>query len=518
MIGIALFLLAGHEKPWDNRHSSAQAQTKGGYNVELVGWVDSVGEVSSLAASEDGRVVYASAGDTPFRDSLVVIDISNPTNPLIYKRIGHDSLGCLSVTTVEDFLYVWWGGYGSRAIYIYEIWVMDISDPLNPAFSSCPYHYEGPIKPDTMWGAGIGIHDTVLYGFGSIAAVDVSEPGNPTLISAIGGGGAARCFCYPYAFTTWPAIPYSWWYAYDLSDPSDMFLVHRDSVYEVYEPPSGIAAWEYNGKRYLYLHGGTFDYSFDVTDPTNPIQLNWGNRENPRIHEGIVRGTRYYASATGPEFVVLDLTDPVYEPIIAWYNNEVPLCGVSSPFIWVNGYVVAEVSVSSPRRHGLVIYHYKYDTIPVPEDTSVHYLEWVRTIYGRPEISFSLKSQAKVSFSLFNSAGQKAHERDLGTLSPGPHTVSLPGLKPGVYFLELRIDKRVISRKIIFTTQEGGFKRDDNPSKQAETSDKVPLRTLLHGKIVKLSIKLLQHVVCSRNEAGSLTLISKLATRPGFAL
>jgi len=71
MIGIALFLLSAQEvKPWDDR-PKALPQTKGGYNVELVGWVDSVGSVRDLAASEDGKMIYAATNT----DSLTLIDI-----------------------------------------------------------------------------------------------------------------------------------------------------------------------------------------------------------------------------------------------------------------------------------------------------------------------------------------------------------------------------------------------------------------------------------------------------------
>jgi hypothetical protein len=244
-----------------------------------------------------------------------------------------------------------------------------------------------------------------------------------------------------------------------------MFLVHRDSVYEVYEPACGIAAWEYNGKRYVYLHGGTFDYSYDVTDPTNPILLNWGVRD-PRAGICLVRGTKGYGGLSdGRHFAVFDLTDPVYIPAIAWYSNEPPLYGVFSPFIWVNGYVVTAVC-TGPLRYGLAIYHYKYDTIPpdtIPADTLPEYLEWVRTIYGRSELQFSLKNKARVSFSLFNSAGQISYEKDIGELSPGPHTIPLPGLKPGVYFLELRIGNRAIKKKIIFTEEGAFLERERRP-------------------------------------------------------
>ncbi len=65
---------------------------------------------------------------------------------------------------------------------------------------------------------------------------------------------------------------------------------------------------------------------------------------------------------------------------------------------------------------------------------------------------------------LVNSTGQRSHENDLGTISLGPHTVSLSGLKLWVYFLELRMNKEPIQNKIIFT-REGALyihEKDEN--------------------------------------------------------
>jgi hypothetical protein len=59
------------------------------WNVQLVGWIDSVGpEIGEVVASKDGKAIYASV------DSLgvVVINISDPANPYIFKVIECDTL------------------------------------------------------------------------------------------------------------------------------------------------------------------------------------------------------------------------------------------------------------------------------------------------------------------------------------------------------------------------------------------------------------------------------------------
>ncbi|MEO0181767.1 MAG: T9SS type A sorting domain-containing protein [candidate division WOR-3 bacterium] len=476
MIGIVLFLLSVQPgKPWDYTPLSPRDTS---WNVELVGWVDGVGEVEALAASEDGRVVYASAGDTPWRDSLVIVDISDPANPYIYKRIGHDKLGCDVVTVIDTFLYVQW--WGPSRVWISELWVMDIRDPLNPQLVNIAYHYESNAKDSLEWWGWDGrvyrhpSKDTIFYAFGWLKSFSISDPLNPKLIGALAISTGIQSVSWPYAFILLGGVPHSYWEIYDLSDPSHMFLVHRDSVYEPYEWPKCIAAWEYNGKRYVYIHGGaSYDYSYDVTDPTNPRLVHWGHRERGAI--SLVHGLRGYGGYYG--FAVFDLTDPYYIPVIAEYPIEPPLTYITHPYLWANGYVVTRAGIYG-GNHGLAIFHYIYDTIPEDtSDTTEHYLEWVRTIYTGPELSFSISQQAHVSFTLFNISGQKAHERDLGTLAPGPHTISLPGLKPGVYFLHLRINNKLIEKKIIFT-QEGGFYRDDNPIKPANKGSKETKRRL----------------------------------------
>ena len=101
----------------------------------------------------------------------------------------------------------------------------------------------------------------------------------------------------------------------------------------------------------------------------------------------------------------------------------------------------------------LYILHYLGDTI-IPPDTQEdgnHYLEWIRTIYGPPGLRFSLEYPAYVSFSLFGISGSKAYQEDLGYLESGPHNITLPRMRAGVYVLYMKTNDESFKTKLVFT-------------------------------------------------------------------
>jgi len=93
---------------------------------------------------------------------------------------------------------------------------------------------------------------------------------------------------------------------------------------------------------------------------------------------------------------------------------------------------------------------------PDTGDTSERYLDWVRTVYGPPGLDFSLSQEAYVSFSLYNTTGQKVYSQDLGLLEPGPHTITLQALRSGVYVLFIKTNEKNLNAKLVFTRQKGG--------------------------------------------------------------
>lgn len=228
---------------------------------------------------------------------------------------------------------------------------------------------------------------------------------------------------------------------YDVSDPTNMCRVCEKWYWAPYgQSPNTIGAWELDGKRYVYMTGVGFSWSLDVTDPHNPVVLNFGDR-GYITYGSVTHGLRFYGMGVSPyDFAVYFLEDPVYIPVVGWHEKD----SIYGPRggLWTNGYVVGYAGQQ------LAIYRYAEDTIP--QDTATKYFEWVQTAYDRPELRFSLIWKAQVSFSLFNAVGQKAFGKDLGILGPGPHTVALPGLGVGVYFLFLKANGATIRKKVVF--------------------------------------------------------------------
>jgi hypothetical protein len=129
--------------------------------------------------------------------------------------------------------------------------------------------------------------------------------------------------------------------------------------------------------------------------------------------------------------------------VVGWYEKD-SIYGLRNG-LWTNGYVVGYAGQQ------LAIFQYAGDQVkeePLPSSSVISFL---RTIYPEPGLEFSLSGQAQVSFSLFNSVGQKAYQKDLGLLEPGLHRVALPQLGTGVYFLFLSANGTRFYQKLVFT-------------------------------------------------------------------
>jgi len=472
MIGIALFLLlAQGEKSWDDRPGAVASQSQqGAYNVELVGWVKIGAAIDDLVASEDGRAIYVNTDSA----GLIVVDISDPSNPYLYKVIRHDSLRRIGpIARVENYLYVWWyDWYYKSIVVIYEWDAYDISDALNPIFIKTVYYYEGPeTKPIGRWWNALPpdpVHDTIFYAVGHFLSFNVKDPLNPQLLGIRNDPSTKHYFLYPYDYGCYSDTPYAHYYIFDLSDPRNMRLVCHDSIPASYYDIPGsvimsIAVWERpsDRRRFMYLLGYYYSRCFDVTDPTNPVLLKrWGYWEwggwcgnASMVHEDkLYSGENKYPSGEIGLVVRSPSPDPTNPSIVGYYYHEAgdSVRGPYNPMLWVNGYIVASAEIVSERGRSPGIAIYRYTTDVPPPDTAVEYLDWITTVYKQPGLSFSISQKSHVSFKLYNILGQKAYERDLGILEPGPHSVRLPDMGPGVYFLFLKANKATLRKKIIF--------------------------------------------------------------------
>ena len=69
--------------------------------------------------------------------------------------------------------------------------------------------------------------------------------------------------------------------------------------------------------------------------------------------------------------------------------------------------------------------------------------EWSR-------VWFTLPGSGPASLELMDVAGRRVLRRDVGALGPGRHSVTLAvaALRPGLYFVRLRRDGRVLARRV----------------------------------------------------------------------
>jgi len=446
---LVLLLAAQGGKPWNESYAPFQVQDSS-LNVQLVGWVDSVGdEIDGLVASEDGKAVYVGAKVSGDTSGLIVVNILDPTHPQVYKVIRHDSLRAINPAVIVDtFLYVWWGDYFGKGTYVGDWDVYGISDPLNPSLIKTIWHYEDSTwekQPGEMGWASGWVHDTIFYARDEYKSFNIKDPLNPILISWINYGAGRDFFLYPYIYSCgWGEdFPFM---IYDVSDPTNMFQTFQGTLYAPYgESPRAIGAWEdpSTQRRYVYMTGMGWSWSLDVTDPYDPEVIHFGDRVY-MTHGSVTHGDRFYGLGDLKDLIVYSFKDPVMMPEIGFYDGDSIDWGVLERGVWTNGYLVAASS-----EQDIVIFRYSGDTIP--QDTATNYLDWVRTVYGPPSLQFSLKYESEVCFSLFNVAGQRAYERDLGILEPGPHTVELPRMNPGVYLLLLDANGRKYLERIVFT-------------------------------------------------------------------
>jgi len=189
---------------------------------------------------------------------------------------------------------------------------------------------------------------------------------------------------------------------------------------------------------------------WDISDPLNPVLLD-GYGLYDRAEDFFINPVTRRLYVVN-HLYVFDISDPGFLNRVGEWTGDQYYVWLHSVY-YNRGYIYCAGNQMYSGGDDLYILHYKYDTIIPPDtgDTSERYLDWMRTVYGNPGLEFSLNRKAMVSFSLFNAAGLKAFDKDLGLLEPGPHTITLPALRPGVYFLNLKANEESFKTKVIFT-------------------------------------------------------------------
>lgn len=254
-----------------------------------------------------GKYAYVTSGMGPSAsDRLTVIDISNSKSPSIVGSLqDHTNLkSALHIYISGEYAYVSAPGDNRFSI-------IDISSPTNP-------QYVGSIKDNTyLYGAdGVwvtGKYAYVIshhnYGDGSGAgvdylnAIDVSDPGHPTLVSSLGStlfrGGDQMYISGQYAYVPSNAVvdflgnPASEGHSLsvvNISDPANMNIVGHVTDLEYIAQSAYVVV----AGKYAYLT--TFNTSrmtiVDISDPTAPTIVG-------SVQEGVQLNTALYIQLSG---------------------------------------------------------------------------------------------------------------------------------------------------------------------------------------------------------------------------
>lgn len=408
-------------------------------NVKLLGYIeDTTIGILDLAASEDGNYVYATAGG----NGLVIYDVRDPYNPREIKRLSiYSSVGYVEVA--GHYLYLS-GRYETLKGYFC---VYDISDPENPVYLS---------ELEIGESSYLTVNGSIAYAASiMVYSIDISDPANPVILDSFPRYSKVHSYCDStlYLLDTDYGDPSetTWVYILDVSDPTDIKELNR--IWLPGGQMSCVAAWKdtFNlfsptyGHIFLYVLGGIWaDYIWDVTDPLKP-ELVWEGRTGFGGGYWVYLHSKFsYVSEN------LEVYDREIEPdgfyTVGYYRNS----AYGGKMIWTKGVIVMRAVywfIKSP----LAIFQFSGDTLVSDSDTSNPYIDWVRTVYDRPGLEFSLLEEASVSFSLYTALGAKAYQKDLGLLEPGPHIITLPNMRPGVYVLLMKTNDRSFSTNIVFT-------------------------------------------------------------------
>lgn len=305
------------------------------------------------------------------RDQLVVIDISNPHDPLVLstltlgtgdvsglRLLGETAVVAMGRTlhtidisdvsrpiqigtyTASEYLgplaadgavaFVAEGSRGLRAI--------DLTDPAQPTPLGDHFGLSRSVALDLLNGLLIGLSTGGAYTY------DVSSPDSPVQTSDLllaGSGLTDVCLDEGTAFVWSDA---GLW-VLDVSSPDDTRIIG-----ELFAPGSEGFLWK-EGSRLFATNWNERVRVIDVQNARSPAII--GERSLDQLRYFAVRDGTIYTSMADQGLGVFDLSDPVGPPLMSRIGIGVDWMTVSEPFTYAinsNGLVVLELLENLPPR------------------------------------------------------------------------------------------------------------------------------------------------------------------------
>lgn len=267
-------------------------------NPQVVGSATStnLNEAHGLAISGTYAYVTAAAANR-----LVVVDISNPANPVELTAVAGSAMtGPREVVVRGSYAYVVSeGGAGSLTVF-------DISDPTNPTETGL-LSGRGPVTELAFRGNYAFLKESGTPVVSSIQVIDVTDPTDPVLVSTYTGAnldvprGIDIEGRYLYVVTE----SGSSLAVIDISDPTNLSLVGTTTNANLDRAFALDVAGDY---AYVGAINSNVVTAFDVSDPTNPREVGTVSGIAGPIHMHVVGGYAYVAGLFDDTLSVVDIS------------------------------------------------------------------------------------------------------------------------------------------------------------------------------------------------------------------
>ncbi len=317
---------------WDKINSSLQIiDVSNPSNPIPIGSVDIIAryvyEVTVI-----GDTAYVAAGDFDKNTgSLQIIDVSNPSNPTIISSAdtGDSAYG---VTVADSIAYVTIGDIYITSDTLLEqgsLKVIDVSDPSNPVIIG---------SVDTPnWALGITLVGNTAYvaaGLSGLQVINVRDPSSPTIIGALKTNHFAS-EVKAVGSTIYVADSQGGLQAIDVSDPSNPMII--GTVDNLSDAVSGLAVID--DKAYVALDDGGLQI-IDISN-ISPFSV-IGSVNTPGFANGLtVIGDNAYVADLPVGLQIIDISNPYDPRITGSVNTPVfPLKSISTCFSY--GITVSE--------------------------------------------------------------------------------------------------------------------------------------------------------------------------------
>ncbi|RKG90786.1 hypothetical protein D7W82_02630 [Corallococcus sp. CA049B] len=303
-----------------------ESESSGGLRLLSETHVQTVRPVDVYVHRGHAYVVSIDDPRTQAPGGLAVVDVRDPSHPVITKRITLPGDSYWNAAWAkDDALYI--ASKSSGVI------VFDITDPADPTFvRSVPGR--GPIDVHTLFVEGHRLY-AVSPGpapTGETLIFDISTPLQPVLLNRFTAADTTSAFpsahdSFAYQDRLYVNHFSAGYVVYDVKDPmSPQELGHYTFESDnSYATSHASAVGTFAGKTVAF-EGGEYQGAhlrvLDVTDPTN-IQLMGRYKLRPQtsIHNMILRGKRLYIAYYQEGLRVLDVSVPPQPREIAWFNT-----------------------------------------------------------------------------------------------------------------------------------------------------------------------------------------------------